>query len=466
MPSLGDSSPASTPSAGWVVRVLQWLWYAVLVGITAFCVTLLAVRYIVFPHVEEYRDDLSSALAKQLGQPVEIDRLATGWDGWNPKLIVYGFRVRSGAADAASPPVLDLPEVNLIIAWTSLPALDLRLKELALEGPRLAIRRDKSGKLRVGGIAVDPDQMGGDTPVVDWLLRQPHIAVHDALITWKDDVRNTGELVLDHVQLRLESRFGRHRFGLLGTPPTDIGSTIDVRGDLRVESTTSWEEATGKVYARVDYADIAAWSQWLPMPTIRTGKGALRFWLDVDGGKPRDLTADVELLDVKARIEPELPELDLASLNGRAGWSGAPPRRELTARNLVFVTTSGQRFDAEQLSLAIHEAKGNGAATSLLEFDRLQLAPLRELAAHLPLPEKLRTDLAELAPRGTLTHGRVLWEGEMDAPSVYNAAADFTDVGIAPHGDVPGVQGLSGRIEMTQAGGDLKMSGRSVTVDA
>ena len=92
-----------------------------------FCALLLAVRFVVFPRVEDYRDDLTAALSRQLQQPVEIDRLATGWDGWNPKLVIHGFRVRTGAA-AASSPLLDLPQVELVVAWTSLPLLDLRLK--------------------------------------------------------------------------------------------------------------------------------------------------------------------------------------------------------------------------------------------------------------------------------------------------------------------------------------------------
>ena len=33
---------------------------------------------------------------------------------------------------AASSPLLDLPQVELVVAWTSLPLLDLRLKELVL----------------------------------------------------------------------------------------------------------------------------------------------------------------------------------------------------------------------------------------------------------------------------------------------------------------------------------------------
>ena len=432
-------------------------------GIALFCVALLLVRFVVFPHVEAYRDDLTAALAAQLRQPVEIDRLATGWDGWNPKLVIHGFRVRSGTGTT---PLLDLPEVDLIIAWTSLPALELRLKQLIIAQPRLAIRRDRAGMLRIAGMEFDPAQASDDSPIAAWLMRQPHIDIHDALITWNDDQRNAPQLVLDHVQFRLENRFGRHRFGLRGTPPLEIAAPIDVRGDFRGAIVNDWQHAAGKVYARLDYADLAAWSEWLPLPVpITNGQGAVRLWIDFADGAPKDIVADLALKDVKTKLAADLPELDLASLSGRAGWRVVSPRQEIYAQHLAFVTAAGQRFDPTDFALTWREASGAAAATGLIEFDQLQLAPLRDLAAHLPLPERIRADLALYAPRGTLTHGRILWEGSAQAPSVYSAAADFADAGMAARGKVPGIQGLSGRVEMTQAAGSLKLASRSAALE-
>ena len=433
---------------------------AILVAVALFCVLLLAVRFVVFPHVEDYRDDLTAALARQLKQPVEIDGLATGWDGWNPKIILHGFRVRSAASPASSP-LLDLPQVEMVIAWTSLPLFDLRLRQLVLHQPRLAIRRDRDGMLHIAGMEFDPSQMHDDAPLTDWILRQPHIDVRDALITWNDDLRNAPQLVLDHVQIRLESQFGRHRFGLLGTPPAELAAPIDVRGDVRRGPDGSWQQATGKLYVRLDYADIAASSEWLPLPApIASGKGALRLWFDFAAGEPREVVADLELAGVKAKLGPDLPVLELASLSGRAGWSIAPPRREFYTRALAFVTTEGQRFEPTDLKVTLREATGNGAATGLIEFDRLQLAPLRDLMVHLPMPERVRNDLARYAPRGTLTRGRILWEGRGDTPDIYSAAADFSGLGVAAQAEIPGVDGLTGHLEMTQATGDLKLASR------
>src|SRR4029450_5371495 len=95
------------------------------------------------------------------------------------------------------------------------------LKQLAIDRPRLAGRRDRAGMLHVAGLELDPSQSSDDTRFTDWLLRQPHIEVRGALVTWNDDLRNAPQLVLDRVQLKLENRFGRHSFGLAPPPPSD-----------------------------------------------------------------------------------------------------------------------------------------------------------------------------------------------------------------------------------------------------
>jgi len=48
-----------------------------------------------------HREDVASLLARELGHPVEIDAIATSWDGWNPAVTVRGLRVRDRAGAAA-----------------------------------------------------------------------------------------------------------------------------------------------------------------------------------------------------------------------------------------------------------------------------------------------------------------------------------------------------------------------------
>ncbi len=454
------------PTAGAVAlaRFAIALSWAVVIGIGLFALLLLLVRLVVFPHIERYRDDIAAAIAAQVHQPVALDTLTTGWDGWNPKLVIDGFRM--GAAIAGAPPVLELPRVELTVSWTSVPLLELRLKQLLIESPRLAIRRDERGIVHLAGIEIDPEQQTDDSGVSDWLLRQREIVVRNALITWTDERRNAAQLVLDRVNFRLESHFGRRRFGLTGSPPSELAAPIDVRGDLVAPSLREWQQAAGQVYVRLDYADVGAWREWLPLPLdIESGKGALRGWFTFEKGEAREIIADLELADVRTRLQDDLPPLALAHLAGRAGWRFAPPTREVFCRQLAFTTAEGLTLEPTNVSLLLHASPQGAPEKGRLEFDRLQLGPLQAIAAHLPLPERWRAELRAFAPTGQLARGLVQWDGAVDAPTAYEFASEFAQLGVRPHGDWPGVANLAGSLKATRAGGEMRLDARDARLD-
>jgi uncharacterized protein YhdP len=150
--------------------------------------------------------------------------------------------------------------------------------------------------LRIAGIEIDPAQATDALPLTDWILRQREIVIRDALIIWDDDLRNAPQLVLDRVQFRLENSFGHHRFGLKGTPPAELAAPLDLRGDLAFGSMKDWQDAQGQLFVRLDYADVAAWREWLPLPAqIETGTGAMRLWFQFAQQEAREIVADVEL---------------------------------------------------------------------------------------------------------------------------------------------------------------------------
>ena len=157
--------------------------------------------------------------------------------------------------------------------------------------------------------------------IAEWVLRQPRIVVHDAFIAWRDELAGAPDLSLNQVEVLLENRLGRHRFGLKGAPPDALAAPLDLRGDLTGGVAHRLARATGRLYARLDYADIAAWREWLPMTVpISSGKGALASGSRSPSGELRDFIADVVLTDVQARARQRSARASLARLEGRLGW--------------------------------------------------------------------------------------------------------------------------------------------------
>ena len=450
-----------------LLRVARFAGVTLIAVFSAFALALLTVRYVVFPRAESYRADLAAFISGAIGQPVEIDAIDTGWDGWNPKLGLTGVRIRDRQRALATP-LLELPRVDMVVSWTSLPLLNLELKQLVIDRPRLSIRRDRAGLIHVAGIEIDPAHEQTDTRLSDWILDQREIRVRDALIVWDDDLRNAPQLVLDRVELRLEHGFGEHRFGLRGTPPPELAAPIDLRGAWRGGRLRDWRDGKGEgqLYARLDYADVAAWREWLALPIeVRRGKGALRLWFAFTGANTYDVVGDVELEDAAVRFEAALPELELARVAGRFGWREESGRHEVYGRNVHVERAGAPPLDPGSFAVNWREAAGAAPATLAIEFDQVPLVALREVAANLPLPEPVRSDLVRYAPRGVLSRGRLRWDGPREAPIAFAGRVDFTDLGLAAIGVLPGGSGLTGSAEFSDAGGTLRLASRAASLD-
>ncbi len=450
------------------LRGLRYLANAIIATVVLFCALLLVIRFLVFPNIGDFREQIASRLAASLAAPVTIGALDAGWDGWNPRLTVEDFAIHDRDARDA-PPTLQLPRVDLTIAWTSLALLDLRLKVLSIERPRLSVRRDREGRLHLAGLTIDPNVEDDDTGLTDWLLRQREIVVRDALLIWDDDLRESPQLVLDHVQFRLERSFTGHRFRLIGEPPAELAAPIDFRGEVTGPSFKDWRGAKGRFYVRLDFADVGLWREWIPaLRPVEAGQGALRVWFDFAGGRPTDVVADVELSDVRTRFASDLPRLELAHLAGRLQWRRDGQNRELLGRGVSFRLRDGFTQDPAELRVAVRRADDETILGGALSFDRLEVAPLASLAVHLPLPDRWHGELAKLKLGGSISEGKFVWDGPPEEPTTFSGSGSFMQLGIAgtatERAKAQSVSGVSGSFEFDNARGQLKLGGRNMQV--
>ena len=104
-------------------------------------------------------------------------------------------------------------------------------------------------------------------------------------------------------------------------PPESLATPLDVRGDFTGKTVTDLAQWNGQLFAQLDYTDIAAWRAWVSFPVyFPHGVGAVRAWFGLKNGELADLTADVQLSQVKTRLGKDVPELDIDALKGRVGW--------------------------------------------------------------------------------------------------------------------------------------------------
>ncbi|MFS8086935.1 MAG: YhdP family protein, partial [Acidobacteriota bacterium] len=378
-----------------------------------------------------------------------------GWDGWSPTLSLSDFRLLDQNGNVA----LTLPRVETSVSWQSVVIGEIRLRRLEVNGPQLLVRRDVQGHVHVAGMDMERPVEQEDSAVINWFIKQRQVVIRDGTVVWQDELRNAAPLRLDQVHLLLENSGRRHRFGLTAVPPPALAAPLDVRGELSMPTFNDLHNAQGRVYARLDYADVAAWKMWLPLPfALKSGRGALRGWTEFAEGELRDVTIDLELDDFRATLKPDLPELDLAHLAGRLAWRQQAERADASTRGLELTTRNGTKLTPGDITVRHVAQQGDKPANGEIRSSQLQLEPIIALAQYLPINEKLRVQLGRFAPVGVLDSGSFSWSGDLDAPAAYALRAQFRGLGISAVDAFPGLTRLTGSIEANTHSGTLVFS--------
>jgi uncharacterized protein (TIGR02099 family) len=425
----------------------------------AFAVLVLGLRFWLLPNIERYRDDIVAAVTRTIGRPVKIGAIEAGWLGLRPQVSFADVRIY----DAEGREALVLPSVDNVLSWKSLIRGTLRLESLVIEGPRLAARRDAAGALYIAGIKLSDAK--GDGAMLDWALRQDEIVVRNAEIEWQDEKRGAPPLALSALDLRLRNSGSAHSLGVSARPPPALGSGLELRAELTGSSAADLAAWSGRVYAELGYTDLAGWRPWVDYPVeMQAGQGALRLWASLEKGRFVQATADVELSGIAARLDKDLPLLELARISGRIQALRRDEGFEVAGKKLAVATLRGPAMGPADIRLEWHP-EGKAAEQGALSATLVELEPLAQLAEALPFPEPIRKRLAELAPRGRLLDAKLQWSGKLAQPAKFGATAKFSEVAMNARDSFPGVAGLSGSIEATEANGRVQLASRKAELE-
>lgn len=437
--------------AGWILVATYF----------AFAALVLALRYWILPNVGAHAADIEQFATRTLGKRVAIGAIEAGWQGLRPELLLGNVTVY----DRDGRPALTLPAVEATLAWTSMLVGSPRFYSLAFDRPKLEVRRDAAGKLYVAGMELHSGQ-GQDTGTAAWVLSQREVTIRDAGITWTDDQRGAPPLALSQVNLVIRDG-STHRFALRAKPPQELASTLEVRGELHGDDLGNPQAWSGRVYAELEYTDLAAWKPWIDYPlALESGKGGVRLWLGLADKNLGDVVADVALAHVVTRLDKDLPPLELEYLQGRLGATrDARDGYEVFGKKVSLRTGTGITLAPADFRVRWQPAADPAQQKGELDASALELAPLAKLAGYLPFPRRARERLAATDPRGTIRDLKLTWTGDAEDPQHYSLRGGFSDLAARAHGRVPEFSGLTGRIDANEQAGSLALRSEQVTVE-
>lgn len=248
---------------------------------------MLLVRYLVLPHVNEWRPMIEQRLSSALGSSVTIGDIVANWSGLNPTLSVQNLNIRNAQGDA----LLYIPKADALVSWRSLLALDLRLKHLDVRGIDLTVARQVDGNVLVAGYLIDMQgtqtfKLDHDTLAMRWLLGQGEIVINDATIRWKDAKRDAPELTLTQVDFALTNGLFNHRFLVRGSAPEQVARSFEFifRSDHLLGRMGAHAGRQAEMYVELQDLQPVGLKPWLDVPEM-TGRFAGRAWVDVQQGK-------------------------------------------------------------------------------------------------------------------------------------------------------------------------------------
>ncbi len=444
-------------------RVLRAVGTALLAGWFAFGAVVLTTRYVLLPHIGDWRGDIAKAAAATLHVPVTIGRIDASWEGLYPRLILRDVRIQGPDGQTA----LSLPKVDAVVSWMSLLALQPRMHALTVFAPEAAVERLADHRWRIGGIPIDPQQTHSQSDGLAWLLAQRRIRVVDARVRYTD--AGAPPLQFTDVNLLLERSLFFHRFALQVRPPAHLAGVLDVRGQVHPPFLTrnaplqDWE---GRAYAQFDFADLAGWGRLLRVipPSVRLdhAQGALRVWFDFAGTGAQRIHADFALAGVDAQLRPDLQPLRLDRVTGTLTAS----RRQARDADVREIRVSGLHLTGESVTLPptdlvyvdrqFDRPRDDGVQQQVqLRANRLALGDLSRLAALIPLPQSWQTAVHHAAVRGALENLEADWDEPVTATSAFQVRTHFSQLGLSLGGAVADVVGPHRRYAFDNLSGDI-----------
>ncbi len=436
-------------------HVGRWTWYAAAAVLLLLAVGFTTAR-VLLPELAQRKDEIEAAINRVSPHPVRIEKLSTYWDGWHPGLQVQGLQVF--AADRKTP-ALRLEELRISLAWWPLLRREFEIHSLEVSRPSLVLERLADGRFRLAGFdPVRPGDEGQGENFLHWLFRQNRLAIIDGEFEWRDRREPGKALRLSKVNLTLRNSGERHRLGVSAVFPPGLcrecSFILDVTGNPLVAP--DWN---GEIYLRAGDVNLDA----LPriarerLPQRLQGRFDARLWTRWQAGRPRSLEGRVDVHDLQLPVTGLPAPLSVREASGDVEWKAVDGGWQLDLSRLAL-GLKRPVWAAEYLRI------GYRADEQVIEAGHLDLADLTAFAESVRDEHELLRLWSEFRPAGAVNKFKLRVAGDWSAPSEFSLAARLDGFGVQPWRRYPGVQGVSGQLAATAAGGEFRADSKQVVL--
>ena len=445
-------------------KLYRWALYALLFLLGIAALAMLVVRFVIFPNIDQYKDDIATFASKTAGQKITIGAIETGWSGIYPHVELKNIDV----FDAENRSALHLNDVQANVSWLSLPLLEPRLSKLVIYQPELIIRRKANGDIYLAGINL----AGKSQPKFpNWLLSQAKVRVKNAQVIWLDDLRQAPPLSLKQLNLTLlnpawKTLFGQHTFSINALPSIGTNHVIEANGRFVGRDVGKIDTWHGDLFLQLKQADLAVWRPWLNYPVdIQSGTGDAQISLDFSDAKIEKVKMHAALNNLSLTVNKQTVPFIAKQFTGDIGWSDFKNTQTISAQNIKLITNTGVNINNGSGYYASSAKNGKPWVSAYLKLDQFDLATIKQLSPYFNLPENVSKQLNEFSPVGELQGLSLGYEGEAKSPSAYKINTSFKKLGITAYQKIPGFSNLTGTIKADEDGGVVILNTQNAMLD-
>ena len=431
-----------------IVKALAYLAAAVVI----FLAVAVGLFRLLLPRLPEYQEEIKDWATANIGLRVDFSGMNARWRLSGPELSFLD-------ADLSIPDTsVSLLRANEVSVGVSLMRLlgdrQLVVDRIQVRDTKLQVRQDEAGRWEVQGMLLD--QLKGLRQASQQPAGDIVIVAQDIEVDFQHPYN--GELLNFAVE-RLQLQHNQQRTAVDAEVdlPRGYGNQLDISAVQRLDGAPG----TWQLYVEGDALDVAAWSSLRPqdLAAISTGVVDLRLWMDRTPAGIRSATVDFVLSGLAA--------VDATAgapfgSQGRLEYSSDPGAWLIAGSKFRLMTTGG---DWPQTDWQVRanvgdsgEIAGVTASTSFLKLDDLQF-----LAAW--LGDDHRELLTRYAPSGAVRNLDISVTDLTTETLRFDVSAIAEDIGIAAHGNWPGVRGFSGSIRADSDGGRLEIDSVATRLD-
>ena len=411
---------------------------------------------LMMPLFAHYPHAIERAIGHYIGQEVCIGTVRASWHHFTPRIELTDVEVRRadthGAALRLSRAYV---EVDLL---SSLASGQIRPSRLVMVGLALTVRRLAGGGLSLDGLDAEGRDGHG---AAAWLLKHGDLGVDDGRILWCDERVAGPCLAVQDINLRLHNNGQRHQIQAVGKLPAEMGARVelaaDVEGDLARPDT--WR---GQFHWGGSSLQLAGWQHrlgglaGLPETARLSGSVDLTLRASWRGAGLRSLSGDVSGSDLLVQPPGGHAPMRFSRVSGKLDWRRADAGWTLSVQRL---NVSRAQSSWPTSRVVLHAEPGRLAFTTTF----LRIQDVTELLTTLgAVPSRLSRLVADLQLAGDVYELRLSYPTGL--PSAMALEGRFVDLGIRPHGVLPGVQGADGHLRLDSSGGELALTSRGLTV--